>query len=300
MPQGWILFDEAASSVASEAYEVGRLIEVGPKYGLEISCVNSDHIDLVVDRAGKDRILLRNRSSELPDFLVPRKGAGTDYWDLAIIRELESNGVRVFNDSRSIETVKDKLHTQQLLAASDLPTPKTILYKDYADLELVERHLGFPVIVKTLAGTQGAGVCLVRDAEGLNDLFRFAQAAGVTSPTILQQFIADSRGRDLRVIVVGGKPIACMERASSSPEEFKSNISQGGVGIAWEVDDQIGKLATETARLVGLEIAGIDLLFAGDSYSVCEANSSPGFKGMEEFTNVDVAGAICQYIADNV
>jgi len=296
--RGWILFDERSAEVKSEAWEQGRIVEAGAVRSLDIEIVSPDRFDMVIDHEGGQQVVLDGREQDVPGFLIPRLGAGTDYWSLAIVRQLEELGVRVFNGSRCIEASKDKLYTHQLLAASQLPTPKTLLVKDLADVALVDQYLEFPVIVKTLSGTQGAGVCLIRDRASFEDLLNFTRASGGHDPMILQEFIAGSTGRDLRVIVVGGEVVGAMLR--SGGDDYKANISQGGTGSSFEVSTAIEELALKTAELLQLEIAGIDLLFMDDGFLVCEANSSPGFSGFEEFTGTDIAARIVNYVAEQL
>ena len=130
------------------------------------------------------------------------------------------------------------------------------------------------MVVKTISGTQGAGVCLLRDRGSFEDFLQFVHASGGQVPLILQEFVASSRGRDLRASVVGNEVLGCMCRHGG---DFKANISAGGTGTPQSLDGEIEHLALETTRLKGLEIAGVDLLFNGNGYVVCEANSSPGF-----------------------
>lgn len=291
---GWILFDERSAEVKSEAWEQQRIVEAGKTVGLKIAIISPDRFDLVIDHESRKLIVLDGTEHELPRFLIPRLGAGTDYWSLAIVRQFEELGIRVINGSRSIDAARDKLYTHQLLAASKLPTPRTLLVKDLADIAMVDKYLDFPVIVKTLSGTQGAGVCLSRDRASFEDLLNFTRASGAQEPMILQEFISGSKGRDLRVIVVGKTVVGAMLRAGG--DDYKANISQGGTGSRYEVTPEIEELSLRTAELLDLEIAGIDLLFTNDGFVVCEANSSPGFFGFEKYTGVDVASHIVKYI----
>ncbi|MDD4498647.1 MAG: RimK family alpha-L-glutamate ligase, partial [Methanosarcinaceae archaeon] len=214
---------------------------------------------------------------------------------LAVIRHMERLGVHVVNSSQSIETVKDKLYSQQILAERNVPFPKTMLAKYQVDVNLVEKQLGFPVILKTLSGSQGSGVFLSETASSFRDLLELIQATKSNVNIILQEFIESSRGRDLRVLIIGGRAVACMERISTD-ESFKANFSRGGEVHKFEMTPEIEWLATETAQIFGLDIAGIDLLFDGEHFKVCEANSSPGFEGIEKCCEEDIAGLIYDFI----
>lgn len=293
--KGWILYKDSASGLRPEAYEMHRFVEAAKEKGIEIRIVKPEQFDLIVTRDDRKSILLDGEVVALPDFLLPRMGAGTTYFALAVIRHMERLGVHVVNSSQSIETVKDKLYSQQILAERNVPFPKTMLAKYQVDVNLVEKQLGFPVILKTLSGSQGSGVFLSETASSFRDLLELIQATKSNVNIILQEFIESSRGRDLRVLIIGGRAVACMERISTD-ESFKANFSRGGEVHKFEMTPEIEWLATETAQIFGLDIAGIDLLFDGEHFKVCEANSSPGFEGIEKCCEEDIAGLIYDFI----
>ena len=293
--KGWILYKDSAAGLRPEAYEMHRFIEAAKERNIEIRVVKPEQFDLIVTRDDRKSILLDGEVVPLPDFLIPRMGAGTTYFALAVIRHLERLGVHVFNSSQSIETVKDKLFSQQILAERNVPFPKTMLAKYPVDVNLVEQHFGFPLIVKTLSGSQGSGVFLSETPSNFRDLMELIHATSPNANIILQEFIEDSRGKDLRVLIIGGRAVACMERVSTD-ESFKANFSRGGEVRKFEMTPEIEWLATDTAQIFGLDIAGIDLLFDGDHFKVCEANSSPGFEGIEKCCEADIAGLIYDFI----
>ncbi len=293
--QGWILYKDSANRIKPESYEINRFLEVAKEKGVIVKIVQPEQFDLTVTREDKKSILLDGEAIDLPDFLLPRMGAGTTYFALAVIRHLERLGVYSVNSSQSIETVKDKLYTHQILAENNLPVPKTMLVKFPIDVDLVEKHLGFPVIVKTLSGSQGSGVFLSETKSSFLDLMQLIEATNKSANIILQEFIASSRGKDLRVITIGGRVIACMQRIAQEGE-FKANFSSGGKVEEFEVTPEIEWLAMQTSQLLNLDIAGIDLLFAGDHYKVCEANSSTGFEGIESCCDINVPKEIYHFI----
>jgi len=293
--KGWILFKHSLENLKPDAYEIFRLLEAADSAGIEVEIVTPEMFDLIVTRDGRQSVMLNGKSTPLPDFFLPRMGSGTSYFALSVIRHMERLGVHVVNKSSSIENVKDKLYTQQILAASNLPVPKTMLVKDPINVDLVESQLGFPVVVKTLSGSKGNGVYLSENKEQFTDVMELVDAAKTSINFILQEFIATSRGRDLRVIVIGGRAVACMERFTLNGS-FKANYSRGADVRAFEMTPEIEWLATETAHILELDIAGIDLLFDGDHFKVCEANSAPGFKGMEQCVDIDMAMEMYQYI----
>jgi gamma-F420-2:alpha-L-glutamate ligase len=194
-----------------------------------------------------------------------------------------------------VESVADKLHTLQVLAGAGLPVPKTILGKFPVDVGLVERELGFPVVVKKLKGTRGAGVMLCQDRAQFDDLANLLDGAS-GADFLFQQYVRASHGRDVRVLVIDGKAVAAMERRSNDGG-FKSNISLGGHGTLYDPPQEMAELAVRVARELELDIAGVDILFDETGYRVCEANSAPGFQGLERACAVDVPQIIFRAMA---
>ncbi len=278
-----------------EAYEIKRFLEVASENGIEMQVFRPDQFDLIVTQEDRKSISIEGETVSLPNFLLPRMGAGTTYFALAVIRHLERLGVRSFSPSQSIDTVKDKLFTQQILAENNLPVPKTMLVKFPVNVDLVEKYLGLPVVVKTLSGSQGIGVFLAESKSNFEDLMQLIEATNGKANIILQEFISSSKGLDLRVFTIGGRVVACMERKAREGS-FKANYSRGGLVSRFEVTPEIEWLASETSRILGLDIAGIDLLFGGEHYRVCEANSSPGFEGLEKCCQVNIPQEIYDFI----
>jgi len=294
--KGWIIYEESATKPQPEAYEIRRFIEVAKQEGVELHVYQPEQFDLIVTREDQQSVLIDGEPVPLPNFVLPRMGAGTTYFALAIIRHLERLGVFCVNSSQSIETVKDKLYSHQILAKYNLPVPKTMLVKFPINVELVEKNLGFPVVVKTLTGSLGSGVFLSETKTSFLDLMQLIEATNKSANIILQEFMSSSKGRDLRVITIGGRAVACMERRAK-PGEFKTNFSIGGNKVEqFPVTPEIEWLATQTSLVLGLDVAGIDLLFDGDHFKVCEANSSTGFQGMESCCDINIAKEIFHFI----
>lgn len=296
--RGWILYFKNHEHVGEKDHGVSRLLEVAKKRGIDLKVYRPEQFELVVTRGDRKSILVDGKPTPVPDFLIPRMGSSTPYFALAIIRQLERLGVYVCNSSVTIETVKDKLHMHQLLAHSNLPTPKTMLVKFPVDIEVVKREIGFPVVVKNITGTEGNGIYLCQSEDKFTDLMELIYSNNAAANIILQEFIASSSGRDLRVFIVGGKIIGCMQRIAKTG--FKANYSRGGTVEKFTLTPDAEWLATEAARLVNLDIAGIDLLFGENGYKVCEANSSPGFKGLEQVMGRNIAEQIMDYITVKV
>ena len=288
---GWILHKKELG----EIYETDKLVEEFELQGINIRIVNPQDVDIFVDRDDRTSILVKGKPRQLPDFVLPRTGSGTTYFIKAIIRHLERLGVTLINGSHAIDTVKDKLYTQQILAESNLPVPKTLLVKHPINLEWVKENLNFPVIIKTLSGSFGAGVFMAEDKKQLAQLMKMAEITNEGYDIILQEFVKDSYGKDLRVLVVNGKVVGCMMRQSVD-DDFRANITRGGEGIPYQITEDIDWLGGESARLLGLDIAGVDLLFDNGGYKICEVNSSPGFEGMDKFTHTNIAEDIVHYV----
>jgi gamma-F420-2:alpha-L-glutamate ligase len=288
---GWILY----KNKISESYETQKLIEEFDKQGIKVRVVQPDDVDIFVDRDDRKSILVAGRTRQLPDFVIPRTGSGTTYFIKAIIRHLERLGVVLINGSDAIDNVKDKLYTQQILGESNLPVPKTLLVKHPINIEFVEKNINFPVIIKTLSGSFGAGVFLAETKKQLEQLLKMAEITKPSYNIIVQEFIKDSWGKDLRVFILNGKVVGCMMRQSTD-DDFRANIARGGEGIPYQITDEIEWLGGESARLLGLDIAGVDLLFNKGSYSICEVNSSPGFDGMDKYTNTNIAEDIVNFV----
>ena len=293
--QGWILYRKNESELKPESYEINRFLDTAPSEHIQLKVLKPEQIDLIVTKEDRKSILVDGSPVALPDFVLPRMGAGTTYFTLAVIRHLEKLGVPCFNSSTHIDMVKDKLFTHQILAQKNFPVPKTMLVKFPVDIEFIEKYIGFPVVVKTLYGSQGKGVYLSENKKSFNDLMQLIESTSPNLNIILQEFISDSYGRDLRVFTIGGRAVACMERKSVEGG-FKANFPAGGEVNEYPLTPEIEWLATEAARILGLEIAGVDLLFHGDHFKICEVNSSPGFEGLERCCGIDIPKEIYHYL----
>ena len=288
---GWILVKDKFW----ESYETNRLIEEFQKQDIDIQLVDPNTIDIFVNKENKQSILVNGEPSDLPKFVFPRTGSGTTYHIKAVIRHFERMGVPVINSSDSIDNVKDKLYSHQILAQSNLDIPKTLLLKHPIDVDFVQKHIGFPAIVKTISGSYGRGVFLAETKKQLKQLITMAELTKKSYNIIVQEFIKDTWGKDLRVLVVNNKVVGCMMRQSQD-DDFRANITRGGEGFPYEVNEQIEWLSSESSKALNLDIAGVDLLFDNGGYKICEVNSNPGFEGMENYTKKNIAEEIVQFI----
>ncbi|PZP56608.1 MAG: RimK family alpha-L-glutamate ligase [Micavibrio aeruginosavorus] len=294
----WLLFEGPYDGDKPGQYEIRRFLEEGAKRGYDVKVFGPSQFDLKCPMIGSNTVWVDSQPQQLPDVVIPRMGVGTTYLGLAVLRHLRRAGVVVLNRAAAVAAVADKLHTFQVLSLEDMPLPKTIFGKCPVDVDLIEKELGFPVVVKTLKGTQGSGVYLSENPENLRDMTGLLTNDGDESlPVVFQEFIKVSAGRDLRVFVVGKKCVACMER-SATDGSFKANISRGGVGKNVPITPEMEKLALDVCRILDLEIAGVDLLYNDNGYLICEANSAPDFKGLEKFCNVDIPSVIYDHAAN--
>jgi len=276
-----------------ENYENVRFRQVAERMGIRLTLVAPDDCEILATHGGRKSILLCGEEiTEFPDCVIPRTGSGTTYFTSAVIRQFEHLGVHVLNGSRSIEIAKDKLATVQTLAMNALPIPNTILAKFPLDLDLIEKQFSYPVLIKKISGSEGKGIVLCENRAQLRDI---AELIKTSANVIIQECIVDSLGRDVRVFVVGGRVIGSMLRTANEGT-FKANYSTGGNVQRFETTPEAEWLALESARLVGLDIAGVDLLFDGGGFRICEVNSAPYFEGFEEATDIDVPQEIFDFI----
>lgn len=291
MKSGWILYKRQKKELSDQDHGVNRLLSIADEYGVDLQVYAPQQFTVSNYCAN---ILLNGKEVPLPDFVLPRLGAESTYHSLSIIKQLELKGVRTFNSAKAIALVKDKMLVSQILMAHGFPTPKTMLINRPMSLPLITQEIGFPLVIKNNTGARGIGISLFESPEKLTDFMDFIDPA---TTLIAQQFIQESYGRDLRIFVLGGRVLGSMQRVAVSG--FKANYSLGGKVLPYELMPFVEKLALDCANLLGLEIGGIDLLFSADQFLICEANSSPGFKGLELATGKDIARAILEYIVQN-
>jgi len=279
---------------SKETYERDRFIEESKKQDIDFSIVYADEIDLLVSRDDRKSIRYQSNIVSLPDVLLARTGSATGNYNLSVLRQFERLNVLTLPNSDSIVASKDKMYANQILAQAGLPIPKTMLTRFPNNCDLLEKQVGFPCVVKVVTGSHGAGVYLCENKKQFNDLSELISALDFRNSLIVQEYIEYSSGRDLRVIVIGGKVVGAMKRESTDGS-FKANISRGGIGQPYEIDDEMEMLSIQVAKTLNLDIAGVDLLFHEDGYRICEANSSPGFKGFETALNINIPEKIFAY-----
>lgn len=296
--QGWILYYKNKDELNEQDSGVNRLLQAAEKKGITLDVFRPEIFDLVLSPAVSQSIFIKGKEKTLPDFIIPRQGSQTSYWGLAVIRYLEAMGVYSCNAADTVEIVKDKWRMHQLLRQNGLPTPQTHLIQYPFTNLLSGNQLTFPLVIKSLSGTEGKGIYLIETENQLVDLLELLEVQGAREPLLLQKFIQSSYGQDLRVFVLGNQALACVKREAR--EGFKANFCRGGQVRAYPLTPRIEQLALETAALVNLEIGGIDILLDGEDFQICEANSAPGFKGLETVIGSTIAEQILDYIVRKV
>jgi RimK family alpha-L-glutamate ligase len=276
-------------------YETNRLIESFDKHGIKTTIANPENFDIIIGTDIGNSLKYKGKCIEPPKLVLTRTGSGTNGFITSLIRQFEESGVCCINGSKSIEVAKDKLRTNQLLAKNNIPIPNTMLVRFPVDVEIVDKNIGWPCVVKVITGSHGDGVYLCEKKRDFKKLMEFIDSLKTRETLIVQEYINERPGEDLRVLVIGGKVVGAMKRTAPDGD-FRANISAGGYGEAFEVTEEIDYIARETARVCGLHIAGIDLLFDKTGFKVCEANSAPGFSGFEKYCDFDVADQITDYI----
>jgi RimK family alpha-L-glutamate ligase len=282
-----ILTDDAKS------YSRPRFTEEAAALGLTTRFLDPRHFDLLVD-AKQLKTFYRNRPLAAPDAFMARTGSDTGHFAQAIIKQMESTpGVAVINSLDSILRSRDKLLAHQLLAQAGIPFPRTVLARQPSDVTKMVRLVGGPpVILKLISGTHGKGVMLGRDIDEIQASLETVWALNQT--LLIQEFVAESAGTDLRVIVVGGRALGCMRRMAKLGR-FRANVHQGALVEPYPMNETLEWLALRATEVMGLDISGVDLVEGRDGYSVIEVNSGPGFEGFEKATGINVAAEILRY-----
>jgi ribosomal protein S6--L-glutamate ligase len=278
-------------------YSTRRLLEACAKRGHEARVL--DTLAFSIDVAeGAPGLQYRDRPVVGWDAVIPRIGASITFFGTAVVRQFEQMGVFCANSSQAISVSRDKLRSVQVLSRHRIGIPKTsFVRRRDAILPAIRRMGGPPVVIKLLEGTQGTGVMLAdttRIAEAIIETLQEAK-----QNVLIQEFVEESRGRDVRAFVVGSRVVAAMRRIARG-DEFRSNFHRGARVEAVNLDTEYERTAIHAAQILGLRVAGVDLLESGSGPRVVEVNSSPGIEGIEAATGVDVAGAIVEHIEEEV
>jgi ribosomal protein S6--L-glutamate ligase len=276
-----------------KCYSVGRFREEATSTGVTVGVFDPSHFDLLVEPTGPTTYY-RNKRLAPPGAFLPRTGAETTMFARAVINQMEATaGVVVINSADSVMACRDKLRAHQMLAGAGLPSPKTVLARQPSDVsKMVRRVGGPPVVLKLLSGTHGKGVMLGRDADEIQATLETVWSLNQT--LLIQEFIGHSAGRDLRVLVIGGRVIGVIQRTAKLGS-FRANVHQGAEVMAVAATEEMEWLALRAAEVMGLDIAGVDLIEGPEGHLVIEVNSAPGFEGFERATGINVAAEILRY-----
>ena len=287
----------AILSCSPNAYSTRRFKEAAEQRGHKARVLNTLKFAIDLDRGNPD-LYYRQKQLSAYDAVLPRIGASITYYGTAVVRQFQEMDIFCANPAHGIVNSRDKLRSLQILSRHHIGIPRTTFVRDKRDvLPAIERVGGAPVIIKLIEGTQGIGVLLaesVKQAESIIELLQ-SQKQNV----LIQKFVAESKGKDVRAFVVGDQVVAAIRRVAQG-QEFRSNVHRGGVAEAIELDEQYRETALRCAQILGLRVAGVDMLEGKDGPQVMEVNSSPGLEGIETATELDVAGAVIDYIAAQV
>ncbi len=273
-----------------------RLVEAAEKAGHKIDVINTTKVYVNIT-SHKPDLRYKGESLEGYDAVIPRIGASITFYGLAVLRQFEMMGVWPLNESVAIGRSRDKLRSLQLLARKGIGLPVTAFAHsdDFAD-DVIEIAGGAPVVIKLLEGTQGIGVVL---GETHNSAKSVIQAfRGVKVNIMVQEFIKEAGGSDIRCLVIGDRVIASMKRQGAKGD-FRSNLHRGGSAEVIKITPEERSTATRAASIMGLNVCGVDLLRSKHGPVVMEINSSPGLEGIEKATGIDVAKEIIQFIEKN-
>ncbi|QDV59203.1 RimK family alpha-L-glutamate ligase [Rosistilla oblonga] len=287
----------AILSCSLGCYSTRRLRESAIARGHSVKVLNTLKFSIDVEQ-GVPELYFRSKRLSHYDAVLPRIGSSITYFGTAVVRQFEQMDVFCANSSNGISNSRDKLRSLQILSRHQIGIPQTTFVRDRKDvLPAIDRIGGAPVIIKLLEGTQGVGVILadnVKVAEAIIETLHSTR-----QNVLVQKFVSESKGRDIRAFVVGDQVVAAMRRVAQG-SEFRSNVHRGGRTEPVELDETYCQVAIRAAQIMGLRVAGVDMLEGNDGPQVMEVNSSPGLEGIESCTQLDIAGAIIDYMAAQV
>ncbi len=287
----------AILSRAPRSYSTRRLKAAALDRGHQCKVLDTLRFEIDLSTDEPD---LHYRGRPLSDYdaVLPRIGASITFFGMAVVRQFEQMDVYTPNTSNSIANARDKLRALQILSRHGIGLPATTFVRDRQDvLPAIERVGGAPVVIKLLEGTQGIGVILADNKKIAEAIIETLQST--RQNVLIQRFVAESRGTDVRAFVVGDQVVGAMRRTASG-DEFRSNVHRGGTTAAVQLDERFTTTAIRSAQIMGLRVAGVDMLEGEDGPLVMEVNSSPGLEGIEGATGLDIAGAVVDYIERQV
>jgi len=285
-------------SVGESIYSTSRLVEEAKRRGHSVRVINHTQCSVKLG-VGRPQIIFNGENIiDIPDVIIPRIGGSVSRHGAAIVKEFEMNGV--FSTARSLGILRaqNKVRTLQIMNRKNVPIPQTVFSTNTKNIkEQIALIGGAPIIIKLQEGTQGLGVVLAeteKSAKSIIDTFFTMNAS-----FMLQEYIEESNGEDIRAIVIGNKVVAAMKR-KGEVDEFRSNIHRGGTGEVANISEKEIKIALKAAKFLGLPVAGVDMILSKRGPLLIEVNASPGLQGVEAYTKVNVAEHIIKYLETNV
>ncbi|MCL4147840.1 UNVERIFIED_CONTAM: hypothetical protein GTU68_043249 [Idotea baltica] len=278
-------------------YSTKRLIEAGIKKGHDMHVVDHSKCDLIIEKK-KPGLIYKGKEIEGVNGVIPRIGASITFYGTAVVRQFEMMKIFTSVESQALVRSRDKLRSLQILSRAGLGLPKTV-FSNYSKNvgAIIDKAGGAPVVIKLLEGTQGLGVVLAdnrNSAESILEAFN-----GLQARVIVQEFIKEAKGADIRAFVIDGVVVGAMKRQGKEGE-FRSNLHRGGSADIIELTDEEENAAIKAARVLGLGVAGVDMLQSARGPLILEVNSSPGLEGIEAATGKDIASKIIKYMERNV
>jgi ribosomal protein S6--L-glutamate ligase len=287
----------AILSRSPNAYSTRRFKEAALQRDHRVKVLDTLKFAIDLQRGVPD-LYFRQKPLSDYDAVLPRIGASITYYGTAVVRQFQEMDVFCANTAHGISNSRDKLRSLQILSRHHIGIPRTTFVREKKDvLPAIERVGGAPVIIKLIEGTQGIGVLLAESVKAAESIIELLQSQ--KQNVLIQKFVAESKGKDIRAFVVGDRVVAAMRRVAQG-QEFRSNVHRGGVAEAVELDEEYAETAVRAAQIMGLRVAGVDMLEANDGPQIMEVNSSPGLEGIETCTGLDVAGAVIDYVAAQV
>ncbi|WP_292900814.1 30S ribosomal protein S6--L-glutamate ligase [Nonlabens sp.] len=286
----------AILSANPNLYSTKRIVEAGKKKGHEMIIIDHTKCDLVIEKK-KPIVIYKDEEIRDLDGVIPRIGASVTFFGTAVVRQFEMMKIFTATESQALVRSRDKLRSLQILARAGLDLPKTV-FSNYSKnvSNVVEKVGGAPLVIKLLEGTQGLGVVLAdnkNSAESILEAFN-----GLQARVIVQEFIKEAKGADIRAFIVDGVVVGAMKRQGKEGE-FRSNLHRGGSAGIIELTDEEENAALKAAKAMGLGIAGVDMLQSVRGPLILEVNSSPGLEGIETATGKDIASQIIKYVERN-
>ncbi len=277
-------------------YSTKRLIEAGKKRGHDMEVIDHLKCDILIEKR-KPHIYYKGDYLKDVDAIIPRIGASVTFYGTAVVRQFEMMGVFTTTDSEALVRSRDKLRSLQKLSRAKIGLPKTVFtnYSNEVD-GIIKQVGGTPLVVKLLEGTQGLGVVLAETKNAAKSVIEAFN--GLHARVIVQEFIKEAQGVDIRAFVVDGKVVGAMKRKGKEGE-FRSNLHRGGTAEVVELSDEEEMAAEKATKAMGLGIAGVDMLQSSRGPLILEVNSSPGLEGIEKATGKDIARSIIRYIEKN-